>query len=197
MVWLSVLRFALRDSDFVLLILLSVASQMWLHFYDALIYPTPQVLPAFLDATVSLSSLISRRTVQSLHQLHGNIFEMCVVGLCLFFLLYAFAVLKCFCFNPMFVPFLKIMIDLCVREVLLLSSWLNYRVVLLLSQSVSNVMIIYNGSNLFSARISSCWVSSKLAFLIKGRSWVKLGSMFLVFGLISFFRMELYCLHWL
>lgn len=114
-----------------------------------------------------------------------------------FFLLYAFAVLKCFSFNPMFVPFLKIMTDLCVREVLLLSSWLNYRVVLLLSQSVSNVMIIYNGSNLFSARISSCWVSSKLVFLIKGRSWVKLGSMFLVFGLISFFRMELYCLHWL
>lgn len=74
-------------------------------FMMLLFTPPPQVLPAFIDVTVSLSSLISRRTVQSLHQLHGNIFEMCVVGLCLFFLLYAFAVLKCFCFNPMFVPF--------------------------------------------------------------------------------------------
>lgn len=78
------------------------------------------------------------------------------MGLHLFFFVICFCYLfiKACCFNPMIVPLKKIMIDLWMREALLSSS-LNYRMVLLLYQPVST-MIIYNDSHLFSGRKSCC-----------------------------------------
>lgn len=95
--------------------------------------PPPHFFPAFIDAIISLSSLISGgfskpspaswQYIWSVYCGLTSIFFFLVICRCYLFI-------KAFCFNPRL--FLKKNYDWSVNEEVLLSSWLNYRMVLLL-----------------------------------------------------------------
>lgn len=68
---------------FSFLLLTNVSFIFVMVLFFSLPFP-PSLLSVFMGTIISLSSLVSRRTVQSLDQLHGSIFEMCDVDLYIF-----------------------------------------------------------------------------------------------------------------